>query len=187
MVKLYSIVMMNFRQENAPDILYSSFELSDVGFFKRTVVKDLCIFASTESIKRSLIGKKTSLENQSLICYSYIIESGLAAACVTDMEYPSRIAYDFLDEALKIYSDKQCRSSIDALLQNYQDVNKVDKIYAIKSELEGTIKICQDTINKLFIRDEELQDIIQKTENLSDQSKIFAIEARKLNSCCILF
>ena len=184
MVKLYSVVLMVYKQNNTPDIIYSSFELSDFGFFKRPTIKELCVFASVESIKRSSIGQRTSLEHQSLMCYTHILDSGFAASCVTDLEYPSRIAYDFLFQVLKKYLDTKSESDIDMLLQSYQDVNKIDKISAIKNEINETTKICNDTINKLLIREDELHDLLQKTEHLSEQTKLFLDESKKLNSCC---
>ena len=41
--------------------------------------------------------------------------------------------------------------------------------------------------NKLLIRDDELQELILKSEDLSFSTKRFATEAEKMNSCCILF
>lgn len=186
MVRLYSISIMNFRQSNSPEFIYSAYQLSDFGFFKQPTIKDLCIFASAETVKRSSPGQKTSLEYQNMICYTYVTNAGLAAACVTDADYPVRIAYEFILNILKKYVNNQSESDIDALLQDYQDIAKVDKLSAIKNELDATTKICSDTINKLMIRDDEMHDLLIKTEELSELTKRFVIETDKLNSCCIL-
>ena len=187
MVNLYSIIIMNY-QKSAPYILYSLFELSSIDFFARSVTKELCIFASTESIKRSAPGRKTSLEYKSIICYVQKNHDGIAVACTCDTEYPVMIAFEFLSNVLNNYQDnKISESSLKNLLYEYQDINKINKIYAIKKELAETVKICSDTINKLAIREDELQDLIQRTQDLSEQTKIFMIESKNLNSCCTLF
>jgi synaptobrevin homolog YKT6 len=187
MVRIYSVSVMNYRQTNMPENIYSAYELSDFGFFKRPTIKELCTFASCESIKRSTVGQKTSLEYQTMKCYTYVSNSGLAIACVTDFDYPARVASDFLINILNAYSNNQSEIEIDVLLQKYQDVSQVDKLSAIKKELNDTTKICSDTINKLLIRDEEMQDLLKKTEDLSETTKIFVIETDKMNGCCNLF
>lgn len=182
MVRIYSVIIAD--SENK--ILFSTFELSDIGFFKRSVVQDMCTFASTETIRRSRPGEKNSYEHQSYICYVSVTESGLSVACVCDTEYPIRIAYDFLSNILICWNNKEF-DTIKSMLVSYQDITVVDKISAIRQELTETTLICQETINKLLIREDEIKDLIQKTDNLSIQSKLFLIESEKLNSCCTLF
>lgn len=187
MVRLYSGSIINSQQLNMPKFIYSAFELSDFGFFKRPAIQELCIFASSETVKRSMAGQKTCLEYQNMVCYAYVTNTGLAATCVTDADYPVRIAYEFILNILKKYASSQSESDIDKLLQDYQDITKVDKLAAIKSELDATTKICSDTINKLMIRDDEMQDLLKKTEELSEITKKFVDTTDDLNKCCQLF
>src|SRR6266567_1885333 len=94
MVRLYSVSIIKNSK-----IVDSAFELSDFGFFKRSTIKELCLFASIESAKRTLPGQTTSLEYQSMMCYTYV-NSVLAVSCLSDADYPSRIIHQFLHEAL---------------------------------------------------------------------------------------
>ena len=171
MVRLYSIAIIKDSK-----IIDSAFELSDFSFFKRSTIKELCLFASVEGAKRTLPGRMTSLEYQSMICYTYV-NSDVAISCLSDTDYPSRIIVQFLHEAL-------VSTDLDQLLYRYQDITKVDKIYAIKQQLDETKQICNNSIDQLMIRGDELQDLIKRTELLSDASKDLVDETKKLNSCC---
>ena len=88
---------------------------------------------------------------------------------------------------LDVYITNVNKQMIDELFQKYQDIKNVDKISQIKDELSQTIKLCSESIDKLCIREDELNDLIAKSDELSKQSKSFLIEADKLNNCCVLF
>jgi len=176
MVHLYSVIIINPEEDK---IINSFFELSDFGFFKRPTIKELCLFAGSESVKRTNIGQRTALEYKNFMCYSYVLTSKLAISCITDNEYPQRIALQFLNDVSLI--DQKL---IEQLLLKYQDINRVDKISAIKHELNETTKACEYVIDKLLIREDEMNDLLLKTEKLADDTKIFLGEAEKMNSCC---
>jgi len=73
------------------------------------------------------------------------------------------------------------------LLKEYQDPAKADKITAIKKDLDDTSQIVMKSIDQLLERGEKLEDLVDRSEDLSFQSKAFAKKAEDLNSCCTLF
>ena len=95
-------------------------------------------------------------------------------------EIPAKIS-----QKLLLSITKDC--DLDLLLSTYQDVYAVDKIMAIQRELGDTIIACGDIVNKLCLREDELNDLLDRTEELSETTKIFVIETKKLNKCCTLF
>ena len=65
--------------------------------------------------------------------------------------------------------------------------NDYDKINKIKLELNEVSNIMKHNINNILERDVKIQDILQKTENLSKQSDEFKKATIKLNRCCLWF
>ncbi|KTD26207.1 R-SNARE family protein [Legionella israelensis] len=57
------------------------------------------------------------------------------------------------------------------------------KLRQIKEELEETKKIMTDNIDKLLERGERIEQLIEKTEELSRNAKQFKHEAEELNRC----
>lgn len=188
---IYSLALVKLLDDN-PKLIHISYELSSFGFFERFTIKDVCYCAIMESIKRCQVGRFYSLEYDNYICYSYLTPEKIAVSCIAGNEYPLRVINKFFLDTLQIYTNNSnnestLKSDMDKLLQSYQDITKIDKILLIKTELDETKKICQDTMEKLLIRGDELNDLIKRTEYLNEGSKSFVIETRKLNSCCILF
>jgi len=176
MVQIYCIIII----ENN-NVIQSAFELSMFGYFERSLMEDVCLIISKECIKIGIPNKINSLEKDKYVCYS-ISKNNMGYSCVCDIDYPSRIAIDFLNKV----DNKMTKIELKNLLLEHCDITKVDKISAIHKELDDTKKICYDTINKLIIRDDELQDLVDKTDDLQFQTKMFMNETDKLNSCCII-
>lgn len=54
----------------------------------------------------------------------------------------------------------------------------------VKDEVEETKAVLHTTMQSVLERGEKLDDLIKASENLSDQSKMFYTQARKMNKCC---
>lgn len=128
---------------------------------------------------------KISQENHDIIvnmkeykCHLYV-KSNISVAVITDKEYPIRVALD-LCRVIDINSD------LEKLCIEYQDPATVDKIMKIQKELDDIKDIMQVNIEKLMIRGESLQEVLDKSENLSFTSNAFRKKTKDLNSCCIL-
>lgn len=50
-------------------------------------------------------------------------------------------------------------------------------------QLDETKKVLHRTLSKILERGEKIEDLVEKTEHLSDTSKIFFQHSRRLNSC----
>jgi synaptobrevin homolog YKT6 len=68
----------------------------------------------------------------------------------------------------------------------YQNPDEVDKMLRVRSALDDTKGVLVQTIEQLLERGEKLDDLLDKTRDLSDSSKRFYKEAKKTNSCCVL-
>ena len=200
MVKLISVIIFNKHDLCKPTVLYSDFHLADYGFFQRPTVMDICIFASHQLTDKSTGETDAVLNYMEYNVYIRMLKSGLSVTCVTDDEYPTAAARSFINKTLNIFISafpdedkyntfKQDISlnipSIDKLLILAQNPGDIDKISAIKAELEDSKDVIVKTIDDLLTRGETLDDLLKRTDDLTEQSKIFIIKTDK--SCCILF
>ena len=69
---------------------------------------------------------------------------------------------------------------------SYQDPNQVDKLSKIQKELDETTQIMHETIDKVLERGVKLDDLVDRSADLSSQSRMFYKTAKKHNSCCTI-
>ncbi len=129
--------------------------------------------------------------------YSFVQPDGLGALCITDKEYHARVAVTLLKDMLSAFKsvhalswrsakeDYSCKlPKLEDALQEYQAPEKVDKILKLNTQLNETKDLLVKTIDKVLERGEKLDDLVAKSDNLSQQSKMFYKQAKKTNSCC---
>ncbi|KAL9048887.1 MAG: hypothetical protein Q9162_007493 [Coniocarpon cinnabarinum] len=66
----------------------------------------------------------------------------------------------------------------------YQDPQQADSIMKIQQELDETKITLHKTIESVLERNVKLDDLVNKSEGLSSQSKMFYKQAQSQNSCC---
>lgn len=76
--------------------------------------------------------------------------------------------------------------SLEKVLNMYQDPKTVDKLTALRSDIEETKVVLHQTINSLIEREGKLQDLMDKTNDLSFHSKEILKKSKGLNSCCTI-
>lgn len=131
------------------------------------------------------------------MCFCLIGTDGLGAVAICDKEYPARVAVSMLKElvagfkaehgtrwraATEEYSCKFPR--LESALTEYQEPAKMDKIMKLDQQLSETKDILYKTIDAVLQRGEKLDDLVDKSAALSQQSKMFYKQAKKTNSCC---
>jgi hypothetical protein len=92
---------------------------------------------------------------------------------ITCREYPSDVARRLIAN-IRTCDAKRLRE----LMVSYQDP-KVDKLHAISMQLEETKCVVYESIDKLFSRGEKLEELVEKTDKLSQETKTFYRKARK--------
>lgn len=184
MVCVYSVGIVDKTKDDS-GLLHASYELSNFSFWQRPIIKDLCTFVSIETAKRCANNKSTSMEHKNFICYASV-SGNIAVAAVADAEYPMRSVLTLINKIMYMYVHESV-ANFDAILKEYQDINQVDKIAAIKSDLDDTIQICHETVKKLHLREDELVAMMIKADELSALSMTFRRDAEDLNACCVLF
>ncbi|ETW06641.1 hypothetical protein H310_02832 [Aphanomyces invadans] len=199
-MKIVAIQFLRAEQGEAePPILASAFDLNSFSYFKRSTVRDMINFFSRTFIKRTPKGQRQSIQHEEYNCHVYVRQDGLAGIVVCDQEYPPRVAFALMNKFLEEFhkeTNGEWRTSPNAAnpdwaplvkaLEDYQDPSKADKISAIQKELDETTAVLSKTIDSVLERGEKLDDLVQKSQDLSSQSKVFYKQAKKTNSCCVL-
>ena len=69
-------------------------------------------------------------------------------------------------------------------LKKYQNPVEVDPLMTIQNELDETKIILLDSLEEILKRGENLEDLVTKSEVLTEHSKMFYKTVKKTNSCC---
>lgn len=64
------------------------------------------------------------------------------------------------------------------------DPANADQIVRIQRNLDETREVLHQTIDSVLQRGEKLEDLVEKSGELSTTSKMFYKQAKKANSCC---
>lgn len=75
---------------------------------------------------------------------------------------------------------------LDEQIKKYQEPTQVDNISKIQKDLDETREVMVQNIEKVIARGEKLDDLLDKTNDLSESSKVFAKRAKNMNSCCVI-
>lgn len=161
----------------------------------------LTFFSKTFS-KRTPPGTRQSVQHEAYIVHCYMRPDGLCCTATADLEYPPRVAFAMMTQILeefslnvgdenwkKIVVPETCTSyqvQLDQYLQRYQDPSQADKITKIQKDLNDTTEILHKTIDSVLERGVKLDALVERSDDLSRQSKMFYKQAKKVNSCCVV-
>jgi len=197
-MKLLSVILLRHTKGSAPIILSKALELSSFGFFQRGSMEEVCLFVSRNVVERLSSGSRVSIQHKEYICHAHETSNGVAAAVVADSEYPQHVAFSLIRESVELasaFADQITSATGDTninipglaeLLTKYQDPTEADKVLKIQKSLDETKGIIIQSIDSLLERGEKLDDLVQRSNDLSFQSKAFAKKAEEFNSCCTL-
>ena len=75
---------------------------------------------------------------------------------------------------------------ISTAIEEWQDPSKKDNIMKLQNELNDVQDIMRQNLNELLKREENLESLMEKSNDLSAASVNFYKQAKKTNSCCNL-
>jgi synaptobrevin family protein YKT6 len=102
------------------------------------------------------------------------------------------VAFDVVEKAMKAFAEKSndwasqtADKSISVpqlaeLLKQYQNPQQVDQLMKIQADVDETKEIMVKNIDKLLDRNEKLEDLVAKSDDLSLQSKTFMKQSKKV-------
>ncbi|QRV78352.1 Synaptobrevin [Ceratobasidium sp. AG-Ba] len=116
---------------------------------------------------------------------------------ISDEDYPVRPAFTLLTKALDEFVTSVPSSSyanppsisfpqLQAYVAKYQDPKQADTIMRVQQELDETKIVLHKTIEAVLARGEKLDDLVDRSNQLSISSKQFYKTAKNKNSCCVI-
>jgi len=199
MVKLFYIGVFYKHENNRVVCLKFAQDLSSFGYFQRNSVAEFMKFTSKVVVERTERATRTSIKESAYFCHAYVRSDQLAGVVISDHEYPNRVAHTLINKVLDEFAaavpshqwlTEQENSAAFTLLEGrlakFQNPKEADAMTKLEADLDETKIILHGTIQSLLERGEKLDDLVAKSQELSDQSKIFYKTARKTNQCCHL-
>ena len=159
----------------------------------------MLMFLTKTFMKRTEPGQRQSVTHEGYVVHCYVRSDGLGGAVTTDAEYPARVAFVMIGQLLEEFSasvgdtwktvttpESVAFPPIEEYLQKYQDPAAADKVTKIQKELDETTEILHKTIDTVLERGVKLDNLVDRSNDLSMQSKMFYKSAKKTNSCCVI-
>ncbi|CAG8526362.1 31388_t:CDS:2, partial [Racocetra persica] len=170
--------------------LAGEYDLSGFGFFQRGSVQEFMKFFSKTVAERTNPGQRLSVEENNYVFYSHARTEGLTGIIICDNEYPQRVAFSLLSRVLDEFLTKFDRTTwksqtisypeLKTYLIKYQDPKEADQIIKVQEQLDETKLVMNKTIESLLQRGEKLDDLIDRSQEISFQSKAFYKQAKKV-------
>ena len=200
-MRILSIHIFSLYKSN-PIILSSAFSLSFVSIFQRGTLKDFLNFHSRLVIGRVKKDTNAQVQLEKGICYAIANDDKIGVTMICDEEYPKRVAIDFLlkiHENFKLFMNQKNINLnnyekdtdvkfdyISSEIEAWQDPSKKDSIMKLQNELNDVQDIMRQNLNELLKREENLESLMEKSQDLNAASVSFYKQAKKTNSCCNL-
>ena len=179
-------------------VLSQCSDLAQFGFFERPTVRQMLQFFAKTVCGRVSPGQRVSVDQEEMEGYrvhAHVRADGLAATATCDAEYPARASFSLLAQALAEFgrASPGWRAGLERdwpplaeHLRRARDPKAYDRIAKIQGDLDETTDVLHKTIDNLLERGEKLDSLVERSDDLSKQSKMFYKQARKTNSCCVV-
>ena len=177
-MKIYSLLLF----DNNNNIISKAFELTSFSYFQRNSIKEFIVFFCNMIINNIDYNQNNRIEHNEFVIYCLKTVNNFCCL-ICNNEYPSQPAYLTL---YNIIHKQSTTNELEKLIIKIQDPLETNKIFKIQNNLNETKEILYNTIDSLLERGEKLENLVEKSNILSSQSKMFYSVAKKHNSCCYI-
>lgn len=205
-MKLFALLIFRHHHPSgaAPYLVASAFDLSSFGYFQKGPAREFITFLSRTVAQRTDPGTRVQVEKDQYVLYVHSQPSGLVACVAVDAAYPARVAFGLCAEAMSAFvadagtawaaadapavdvRDREGWRGAEALLQKYADPAEADKVLAIRRDLEEVRTTMHLAISQVLQRGEQLDQLVERSGDLSASSQMFYKQTKKANACCSL-
>ncbi|KAG0244800.1 palmitoyltransferase [Actinomortierella wolfii] len=197
-MKIYSIAVINNTVKPGSKVIVQAQDVSSFGFFQRSSIAEFMTFMSQTIAEKTQPGQRQSIEESNYVGHVYARSEGVAGAIITDKEYPPRVAFSLLNKILDEFTTRFTNPAqwtpqsvnypeLNQYIVTYQDPKQGDTIMRVQRELDETKIILHKTIESVLERGEKMESLVERSDVLSNQSKMFFKQAKKTNSsCCVI-
>lgn len=142
-----------------------------------------------------MLQENTDTFDDSVVVHARVRPDGLAGAVITDVGYPGRVAFNLIDkamaeleDALPEWEEAEADQSFDVpalteLIDMYDNPADGDDITRIQADLDETQENMLVAIDKLLERGERIEDLVDRSKDLSLSSRQFQKRSKSLNKC----
>ena len=154
--------------------------LGFVNFFHRSSVQALLDEFALHAASKLQNPERKIYEHSDFqfLCYRY---GENACILITDLEYPSRVSFDLLNHAMHQDSSEKY---LEYVVEQCQNPCTIDRLTKVQHQLDETLVIMHENVNRVLERGDSIDKLVEKSERLSQSSKMFYKVARKHNRCC---
>lgn len=204
-MRFFSVHIFRMRGKT-PIKLACASDLSSFSYWWRSTYREFFAFASRLGTEKTAPGSRQTIEQKQTQdpdtvykVHVYVRLDGLAATAVTDEEYPIRVAFSFLNKVLSDFEqqsgetwkemevdmgEEKTPPFLPKILTEFQDPKAADKLLQIQDKLDDIKEIMHRNIEEVLKRGETIDVLVQKSQDISENSKFFYQKARKQNQCC---
>lgn len=181
-MKIYCLSTFKTSSEGHTTLLTTEKNLTHVNYFTRSFAANFIDETSILLINKAR-QNMTEPILQPIYCsdvvediyiFHMMLKEDKTIVVITDREYPS------------ITAQKLCLAAMNGRSLEELIEMPVDKIDIISRDMQSIVVVLQDNMQKIMLRGEKLDSLIEKTETLSAASKNFYRTAKKMNSCCVV-
>eukprot|EP01147_Barroeca_monosierra_P010239 gene10239-2395_t len=172
-----------------PAVLALEKDLSSFGFFQRASASDFITFFMMTLCERTDRGTRAKVEQHPYSCYVHFRHDDIACVVVTDQEYPQRVAFTLIHKVIDDFKAKHPQASwtddendtpfpeLGEILSRYQNPEEADSITKVQKELDETKVILHKALDSVLKRDEKLDDLVSRSEQLSASISTVNVES----------
>ena len=206
-MKLYALIAAGINPNDEKAYIYSrEYELSDFSFFYRNSIKETFKFVCRESVgildkgTRHTVKHEGDKQQEFYVHIQVSYKHKLAFFAFCDSSYPKRVAFKCLGEFMtqfeskvgeiwmKYIKDEKPEMGLATIMKSYTDPTKADTLTAAQKNADDIQVILHDNIKTLLERQGNLDMLVEKSKDLSTQSKMFYKNTKKMDKkCCIIF
>lgn len=203
-MKLYGLLVAGVNPNDEKVYIYSrEYELSSFAFFNRNPIKGCFKFIGRETTPLLEKGTRHTAEHSSseasfIVHIQVSYSSKLAYYAFCDSSYPKRVAFKCLNEFMEAFEakhgdtwtkyikDENLLCGLSVLLKDYADPTKKDVLTDAMKNADDIKSVLHMNITRLLEKQGDLEKLVEKSKDLSDQGKLFLKSSRKMNKgwCC---
>jgi len=168
---------------------------------KTVLTEHTSLSGNFTTITRQILGKIPA-DGASKMTYTYdqhmfhyILKQGIIYLCMTDSDFGKRVPFAFLEELSRRFEDQfgdlahtaialamqsDFERHITELVEHYNS-DDADDISRVKQKITDVQNTMVDSIDKILLRQEKIEILVEKTELLSNTSDVFRRGATDLH------
>lgn len=206
-MRLYALIAAGINPNDGKPYIYSrEYELSSFGFFYRNSIKESFKFVCRESVgilekgTRHTVKHEVDDKTEIYVHIQVAYKKNVAFFAFCDSSYPKRVAFKALGEFMEKFDEKvgekwesavkddKLECGVAAILKAYADPTKADALTSAQKTTEDIQVVLHENIKVLLERQGNLDTLVEKSKDLSSQSKMFYKNSKKMNKrCCNIF